>query len=51
MSEKLGINPQKPFSGKLLLRIPPEAHAKGAKVAEASGLSINAWLAELIQAA
>jgi predicted HicB family RNase H-like nuclease len=51
MSEKLGIKPQKPFSGKLMLRISPEAHAKVAKVAEASGMSINAWLAELIQAA
>ena len=51
MSEKLGVKPQKPYSGKLILRISPEAHAKVAKVAEASGMSINTWLAELIHAA
>jgi predicted HicB family RNase H-like nuclease len=38
--------PQKPFSGKLMLRIPPEIHAAVATAAEISGKSINQWAAE-----
>jgi predicted HicB family RNase H-like nuclease len=51
MSEKLGVKPQKTYSGKLMLRISPEVHAKIARAAEASGKSINAWLTEIIQSA
>lgn len=38
--------PQKPYSGKLMLRIPPEIHAAVATAAEISGKSINQWAAE-----
>ena len=51
MSELHGIKPQKPYSGKLILRISPEIHAKVARTAEASGKSINAWVADTLQAA
>ena len=40
--------PQKPYSGKLMLRIPPEVHARAAKMAEASGKSLNQWAAEAL---
>ncbi len=41
--KKAGKQPQKPYSGKLLLRIPPKVHAAIAQTAEVSGKSINQW--------
>lgn len=41
--EKLNRPPQKPYSGNLMLRIPPEVHAAIATAAEVSGKSINQW--------
>lgn len=43
---RLNRLPQKPYSGKLMLRIPPEIHAAVAVAAEVSGKSINQWAAE-----
>ncbi|MBE2199701.1 MAG: type II toxin-antitoxin system HicB family antitoxin [Anaerolinea sp.] len=43
---KLNRSPQKPYSGKLMLRVPPEIHAAVAVAAEVSGKSINQWAAE-----
>lgn len=43
---KLNRSPQRPYSGKLMLRIPPEIHAAVAVAAEVSGKSINQWAAE-----
>lgn len=39
--EKSGSAPQKLYSGKLILRVPPEVHAAMAAAAEVSGKSIN----------
>ena len=44
--EKLSRAPQKPYSGKLMLRVPPEVHAAVAVAAEISGKSINQWATE-----
>jgi predicted HicB family RNase H-like nuclease len=44
--EKLGRAPQKPYSGKLMLRVPPEVHAAIAIAAEVNGKSINQWATE-----
>jgi predicted HicB family RNase H-like nuclease len=41
--------PQKPYSGKLMLRIPPEVHAALATAAEVSGKSINQWATETLE--
>ena len=49
--EKLGRSPQKPYSGKLMLRVPPEVHARAAMMAEAHGLSLNQWASEVISKA
>jgi len=49
--EKAGKNPQKSYSGNLMLRIPPEVHAAIATAAEVSGKSINQWAAEALNAA
>ncbi len=42
-----GRKPEKPASGKLMLRIPPEIHAKALVMARASGKSLNQWASEL----
>ena len=39
----IGKKPQKPYSGNLMLRIPPEVHAAVATAAEVRGVSINQW--------
>ena len=44
--EKLNRGPQKPYSGKLMLRVPPEVHAAVAVAAQVSGRSINQWATE-----
>ena len=41
----VGKSPQKPYSGNLMLRIPPEIHAAVATAAQISGKSINQWAA------
>jgi len=38
-----GVAPQHPYSGKIMLRVPPELHAHLAMQAEISGLSLNQW--------
>ncbi|MCY1412300.1 HicB family protein [compost metagenome] len=44
--EKLGREPQRPFSGKLSLRLDPLLHAQVAIKAELSNKSINQWVVE-----
>ena len=42
-SRELGSAPEKPASGKLMLRIAPEVHAAALKAAAKSGTSLNKW--------
>lgn len=49
--EKRGENPDKPFSGKLMLRVPSEIHAAVASAAETQGKSINQWAREVLAGA
>ncbi|MBI5606418.1 MAG: type II toxin-antitoxin system HicB family antitoxin [Deltaproteobacteria bacterium] len=46
---KLGQPPEKPFTGKFLLRIPPDLHRKIYVAAKKSGESINAWIKEQLE--
>ncbi|MEK7827339.1 MAG: type II toxin-antitoxin system HicB family antitoxin [Thermodesulfobacteriota bacterium] len=46
-----GVSPQKPASGKLMLRVPPEVHAAALVTAQASGKSLNQWAAEALASA
>ncbi len=46
-----GVKPEKPASGKLLLRVPPEIHGKALVAAQASGKSLNQWASEILQSA
>lgn len=48
---KLSRSPQKPYSGRLMLRIPPEVHARAATIAELHGKSLNQWAAEVLSKA
>ena len=48
---KLGDKPDKPYSGKLTLRIPPGIHAAIATAAETSGKSLNKWVADILDKA
>lgn len=50
-SKELGVEPQKPFSGKLLLRVPPELHARASVAAEVAGISLNQWAAKALEQA
>lgn len=47
----LDRTPQRPYSGNLMLRIPPETHAALATAAEISGKSLNQWAAEVLERA
>jgi predicted HicB family RNase H-like nuclease len=42
--EKIGREPNKPYSGKVTLRLPPGLHAQLAVQAQANGSSLNNWL-------
>ena len=44
-----GINPEKPASGKLLLRVPPEIHGRALVAAQAAGKSLNQRATEVLQ--
>jgi predicted HicB family RNase H-like nuclease len=44
-----GIHPEKPASGKLLLRVPPDLHGRALVAAQAAGKSLNQWATEVLQ--
>ena len=46
-----GIPPDKPASGKLLLRVPPEIHGRALVAAQAAGKSLNQWATEVLEQA
>ena len=43
-----GEQPDRPYSGKIPLRLEPELHRKAAARAQAEGLSLNQWIARRI---
>jgi len=49
--KKLGQSPERPASGKLMLRIPPEDHAAALRAAELAGMSLNQWAGETLRRA
>ena len=46
-----GRTPDKPFSGRIPLRLRPEVHRAATVAARTGGKSLNAWLAETIEQA
>ena len=49
--QEMGIQPEKPASGKLLLRVPPEVHGKALVAAQSAGKSLNQWATEVLSLA
>ncbi len=43
--------PEKPYSGRFLLRIEPDLHRQAALVAARKGVSLNAWVASAVERA
>ena len=48
---KIGKEPQKPYSGRMMFRVDPEIHRKAARAAELSGKSLNQWAEEILDRA
>ena len=48
ISEQQGRSAQKPWSGRLMLRVSPEIHAAVATAAGTRGQSINQWASEVL---
>jgi predicted HicB family RNase H-like nuclease len=46
--KEMGITPEKPASGKLLLRLPPEVHGKAIIAAHSNGKSVNQWVTDVL---
>lgn len=44
-----GVSPEKPASGKMLLRVPPEIHGRALVAAQVAGKSLNQWATEVLQ--
>ena len=49
--EERGRTPDKPFSGRIPVRVSPDVHRSAAAAAKAEGKSLNAWLAQTIERA
>lgn len=45
---KIGKPVEKPSSGKLMLRVPPEVHSAALVAAKAAGTSLNQWATQVI---
>jgi predicted HicB family RNase H-like nuclease len=46
-----GVRPEKPASGKILLRVPPDLHGAALVAAQAAGKSLNQWATEVLKEA
>ena len=46
-----GVRPEKPASGKLMLRVPPQVHGAALVAAQAAGKSLNQWATEVLEEA
>ena len=49
--KKLKQPPNRPFSGRLMLRLPPDVHARASAAAEVTGMSLNQWAARALEQA
>jgi predicted HicB family RNase H-like nuclease len=49
--EKLGATPEKPASGRLMLRVSPTVHAAALKAAARKGISLNKWAEQALRTA
>lgn len=49
--KKLGQAPARPYSGRVMLRLPPDLHARAGAAAELTGMSFNQWAARALEQA
>ena len=49
--EREGVEPEKPYSGNVVLRMTTELHAKAVEKASSIGVSLNEFIRQAIQAA
>lgn len=49
--EKLGQKPDKPFSGRLQVRVAPHLHARASSAARRKGVSLNQWVTRALEKA
>lgn len=45
---RIGKQPQKPYSGRMMFRVSPEVHRRAAIAAELAGKSLNQWAEEAL---
>jgi predicted HicB family RNase H-like nuclease len=48
---RIGKEPQKPYSGRVMFRVDPEVHRKAALAAELAGKSLNQWAEDVLDRA
>ncbi|MES2935305.1 MAG: type II toxin-antitoxin system HicB family antitoxin [Pseudomonadota bacterium] len=48
--QKIGRKPQKTYSGRFIVRVEPDIHARAVVAAQAEGKSLNLWVSEAITA-
>ena len=46
---ELSVTPEKPASGNIMLRVPPEVHGAALVAAQAAGKSLNQWAVEALK--
>ena len=49
--KKLKQAPDKPYSGRVMLRLPPDLHARASAAAQVTGQSFNQWAAHALEQA
>ena len=49
--EESGRAPERPFSGRVLVRMPPELHRQAARAARTAGVSMNRWIVDTLAGA
>jgi predicted HicB family RNase H-like nuclease len=48
---RIGKEPQKPYSGRVMFRVSPDVHRRAALAAELQGKSLNQWAEEVLSQA
>ncbi len=48
MSEQLGRAPQSPHLRRIVVRVPPDIHARAAELAQVEGKSLDKWAQEVL---
>lgn len=47
--QEIGQEPEKPFSGKFVVRLSPDTHRRAYLAAKRAGKSLNTWVSDVLQ--